>query len=215
MASVDMIGAKLEAFEMRMEDRLRALFTEFRLGRSPSPRRSQRDENVKSRDHRCKRGKLLVIESIEDLEPEDVDPKPEREDAEEEPQPTIGTIHALAGYANPQYMKVDGFLEHQPITIHIDTGSTNNFMDGKIRKPQRRRELIRHRQRNNPPIDQGIREDGDKPSDSTANRVSPESPKVRNNKRKKSKSVSLARQSPQRNSDEGAKMRRRGQKSRA
>ncbi|RZS04387.1 hypothetical protein BHM03_00034719 [Ensete ventricosum] len=168
-----------------------------------------------SRDHRCKRGKLLVIESIEDPEPEDVDPKPEREDAEEEPQPAIGTIHALAGYANPQYMKVDGFLEHQPITIHIDTGSTNNFMDGKIREPQRRRELIRHRRRNNPPIDQGIREDGDKPSDSTANRVSPESPKVRNNKRKKSKSVSLARQSPQRNSDEGAKMRRRRQKSRA
>ncbi|RWV78562.1 hypothetical protein GW17_00060445 [Ensete ventricosum] len=84
-----------------------------------------------------------------------------------------------------------------------------------IREPQRRRELIRHRRRNNPPIDQGIREDGDKPSDSTANRVSPESPKVRNNKRKKSKSVSLARQSPQRNSDEGAKMRRRRQKSRA
>ncbi|RWW47287.1 hypothetical protein BHE74_00046739 [Ensete ventricosum] len=274
MASVDMIGAKLEAFEMRMEDRLRALITEFRLGRSPSRRRSQRDESsdrkenppekeeqatdssyprirvdfprwedrdpagwishveryfcyhktseasmvdiavihlgreviqwydwykhthgvptwrqfnsgllkleircevkvqqpytlrvtisfariheerlnndarrtktmnrpviVKplaspianrtsqpkeltreelrersakglywhcsetwSRDHRYKRGKLLVIESIEDPEPEDVDPKPEREDAEEEPQPAIGTIHALAGYANP------------------------------------------------------------------------------------------------------------------
>ncbi|RWW37457.1 hypothetical protein BHE74_00057421 [Ensete ventricosum] len=28
-------------------------------------------------------------------------------------------------------MKVDGFLEHQPITILIDTGSTNNFMDNK------------------------------------------------------------------------------------
>ncbi|RWW14217.1 hypothetical protein BHE74_00057742 [Ensete ventricosum] len=42
MASVDLIGAKLEAIEMRMEDRLRALFVEFRFGRSPSPRSSQR-----------------------------------------------------------------------------------------------------------------------------------------------------------------------------
>ncbi|RWV97000.1 hypothetical protein GW17_00040243 [Ensete ventricosum] len=40
-----MIGAKLEAFEMRVEDRLRALFAEFRLGRSPSSRRSQCGEN--------------------------------------------------------------------------------------------------------------------------------------------------------------------------
>ncbi|RRT46826.1 hypothetical protein B296_00036616, partial [Ensete ventricosum] len=41
MASIDLIGAKLEAFETRMEDRLRALFVELRLGRWPSPRRLQ------------------------------------------------------------------------------------------------------------------------------------------------------------------------------
>ncbi|RWW02864.1 hypothetical protein GW17_00034025 [Ensete ventricosum] len=41
MSSVDVISAKLEFFETRMEDKLRALFTEFRLGRSPSPTRSQ------------------------------------------------------------------------------------------------------------------------------------------------------------------------------
>ncbi|RWV77545.1 hypothetical protein GW17_00061607 [Ensete ventricosum] len=41
MASVDLIGAKLEDVEISMEDKLCALFMEFRLGRSPSPRRSQ------------------------------------------------------------------------------------------------------------------------------------------------------------------------------
>ncbi|RWW84962.1 hypothetical protein BHE74_00006398 [Ensete ventricosum] len=85
-----------------------------------------------SRDNRCKRRKLLVIESIEDPKPKHVDPEPEKEDAEEEPQSTISTIYALAVYANPQSIKVDGFLEHQPITILIDTGSTNNFMDSKV-----------------------------------------------------------------------------------
>ncbi|RWW49156.1 hypothetical protein BHE74_00044714 [Ensete ventricosum] len=41
-------------------------------------------------------------------------------------------MHALAGYANTQTMKIDGFLKHQPITVLIDTGSTNNFMDNKV-----------------------------------------------------------------------------------
>ncbi|RWW69314.1 hypothetical protein BHE74_00023095 [Ensete ventricosum] len=51
MASVDLIGAKLEAFETRMEDKLCALFVEFRLGRSPSPRRSQRGESFDRKEN--------------------------------------------------------------------------------------------------------------------------------------------------------------------
>ncbi|RZR70903.1 hypothetical protein BHM03_00002145 [Ensete ventricosum] len=92
MASVDLIGAKLEAFEMRMEDRLRALFMEFRLDRSPRPRISQYGESFD--------------------QPEDIDLKPDKKDAKEEPHLAISTIQALAGYANLQSMKVDGFLEH-------------------------------------------------------------------------------------------------------
>ncbi|RRT70834.1 hypothetical protein B296_00026884 [Ensete ventricosum] len=84
-----------------------------------------------SRNHRCRKKKLLVIEPIKDLEPKDIDPEPDKEEAEEEPQPAISTIHALAGYSNPQTMKVDGFLEHQS-TILIDTESTNNFTDSKV-----------------------------------------------------------------------------------
>ncbi|RWV96499.1 hypothetical protein GW17_00040784 [Ensete ventricosum] len=41
MASIGSIDAKLEAFESCVEDRLRALFPEFGLGRSPSPKNFQ------------------------------------------------------------------------------------------------------------------------------------------------------------------------------
>ena len=56
----------------------------------------------------------------------------EEEDMEEEPQPTDITVHALAGYSNPQTMKVEGLLKQQPITVLIDTGSTNNFLNSKV-----------------------------------------------------------------------------------
>ncbi|RRT82445.1 hypothetical protein B296_00004927 [Ensete ventricosum] len=51
---------------------------------------------------------------------------------EEDLQSTDCIVHALAGYVNPQMMKIGGFLKQQPITILIDTGSTNNFMDNKV-----------------------------------------------------------------------------------
>ena len=41
-------------------------------------------------------------------------------------------MHALAGYANPQMMKVGGLQKQQPITILIDTRSTSNFMNSKV-----------------------------------------------------------------------------------
>ncbi|RZR72480.1 hypothetical protein BHM03_00013903 [Ensete ventricosum] len=41
MASVDLITAKIKAFETRMEDILCALFAEFKLGQSLSPKRSK------------------------------------------------------------------------------------------------------------------------------------------------------------------------------
>ncbi|RZR74962.1 hypothetical protein BHM03_00046770 [Ensete ventricosum] len=45
MTSLGLFKAKLEAFETRMDAKLCALFEEFRLGRSPSPRRSQLGAN--------------------------------------------------------------------------------------------------------------------------------------------------------------------------
>ncbi|RRT36299.1 hypothetical protein B296_00029931 [Ensete ventricosum] len=45
MTSLGLFEAKLEAFETRMDAKLCTLFEEFRLGRSPSPRRSQYGTN--------------------------------------------------------------------------------------------------------------------------------------------------------------------------
>ncbi len=56
----------------------------------------------------------------------------EEEDVEEEPQPTEVMVHALTDYSNPQTMKVEGLLKQQSITVLIDTGSTNNFINSKV-----------------------------------------------------------------------------------
>ncbi|RWW85934.1 hypothetical protein BHE74_00005350 [Ensete ventricosum] len=55
MASEDQTDAKLEAFETHMEDRLRALLMEFRLGRSLSLRRSQHSESSDRKEDRLKK----------------------------------------------------------------------------------------------------------------------------------------------------------------
>ncbi|RWW14699.1 hypothetical protein GW17_00021521 [Ensete ventricosum] len=64
-----------------------------------------------SRDHRYRKGRLLMVEPIEEFEPEDVD-RESVEDTEEDLQLTVGAVHALASYANPQMMKIEGFLKH-------------------------------------------------------------------------------------------------------
>ncbi|RWW01008.1 hypothetical protein GW17_00035981 [Ensete ventricosum] len=80
------------------------------------------------------KGRLLMIEPIEeeDLEHEEEDLDDEEEDTDEESQPVDCMMHALAGYVNPQMMKVGGLLKQYPITILIDTESTNNFMNNKV-----------------------------------------------------------------------------------
>ncbi|RRT66401.1 hypothetical protein B296_00033362 [Ensete ventricosum] len=82
-----------------------------------------------SRDHSCKRGYLLLIEPLDDSKEEVHE---NEEVIEEEPQSTDCMMHALAGYANPQTMKVRGLLKQQSITVLIDTGSTNNIMNSKV-----------------------------------------------------------------------------------
>ncbi|RZS19559.1 hypothetical protein BHM03_00051971 [Ensete ventricosum] len=66
-----------------------------------------------SREHRCKKGRLLVIELVEDEdnEPYEESLKPEDEAMKEEPQPPDYAVHALAGYSNPQTMKIGGLLK--------------------------------------------------------------------------------------------------------
>ncbi|RWW18998.1 hypothetical protein GW17_00016983 [Ensete ventricosum] len=72
-----------------------------------------------------------MIEPVEESEHEE-DLEYDEEDTEEEPQSVDCTVHALAGYTNPQTMKIGGFLKQQPVTGLIDIGSTNNFMNNKV-----------------------------------------------------------------------------------
>ncbi|RZS03918.1 hypothetical protein BHM03_00034172, partial [Ensete ventricosum] len=102
-----------------------------------------------SREHRCKKGRLLVIEPAKDednetsllmIEPAEDEDNETSEEAleskeeamEEESQPVDYAVHALAGYSNPQMMKVGGLLNQQPITVLINMGSTNNFLNSKV-----------------------------------------------------------------------------------
>ena len=71
-----------------------------------------------------------MIEPLEDMK-EEVQ-EHEEEVVDEEQQSVNIMMHALAGYANLQMMKVGGLLKQQPITILINTGSTNNFMNNNI-----------------------------------------------------------------------------------
>ena len=51
MASEEAINAKFEAFEARMEDKIRTLLTEFSLGRPPSPKKSHQGESSNQSHH--------------------------------------------------------------------------------------------------------------------------------------------------------------------
>ncbi|RWV97163.1 hypothetical protein GW17_00040069 [Ensete ventricosum] len=73
-----------------------------------------------------------MIKPIQKLEHKEEDLEHEEEDIEEEPQPIDCMVHALAGYANPQMMKIRGFLKQQPVTVLIDIESINNFMNNKV-----------------------------------------------------------------------------------
>ncbi|RRT79988.1 hypothetical protein B296_00022586 [Ensete ventricosum] len=81
-------------------------------------------------DHRYKKGSLLLIEPLEDVEEEVWEH--EEEVIDEEQQSIDLTMYALVDYANPQTIKVGGLMKQQPITVLIDTGSTNNFMNNKV-----------------------------------------------------------------------------------
>ncbi|RWW40368.1 hypothetical protein BHE74_00054220, partial [Ensete ventricosum] len=89
-----------------------------------------------SHEHRYKKGWLLMIELAEDEDNETseeaLEPKEEAREEESQPADYTRRSHALAGYSNLQMMKVEGLLKQQPITVLINTGSTNNFLNSKV-----------------------------------------------------------------------------------
>ncbi|RWW13668.1 hypothetical protein GW17_00022588 [Ensete ventricosum] len=77
-------------------------------------------------------GRLLLIEPTNEFEQEEEDLEHKEENTREDLQPVDCMVHSLVGYANPQTMKIGGFLKQKPVTVLIDTKSTNNFMDSKV-----------------------------------------------------------------------------------
>ncbi|RWV79233.1 hypothetical protein GW17_00059672 [Ensete ventricosum] len=64
MASEEAINAKFEAFESRMEEKMRSLFAEFSIGRSPSPKKSQQGETSDRRDDPQEHGHIIPDPNI-------------------------------------------------------------------------------------------------------------------------------------------------------
>ena len=89
------------------------------------------------RGHQCEQGKLLMIEPVEVPMHSNIN-SGESDSDNEESETTNDllavTVHALVGYSNQQTMRVSGYIKHQPVTVLIDTGSTNKFLDEDVAK---------------------------------------------------------------------------------
>ncbi|RWW53836.1 hypothetical protein BHE74_00039635 [Ensete ventricosum] len=59
MASEEAINAKFEAFESRMEEKMRSLFAEFSIGQPLSPRKSHHGETSDRRDDPQEHGHII------------------------------------------------------------------------------------------------------------------------------------------------------------
>ena len=80
-----------------------------------------------SSDHKCKNRKLYLMEEVEDEEAELVEMDEEEEKAEI-------TLCVLLASTSPSTMRVIAILNGQKTVIHLDTGSTHNFMDVTLAK---------------------------------------------------------------------------------
>lgn len=83
----------------------------------------------------CKQRKLLIIEPMVEqlvLRVDNDESEQEETDGIDDEGKVTYIVYALSGYSNPQTMKASGLLKRQPVTMLIDTGSTNNFIDEGI-----------------------------------------------------------------------------------
>eukprot|EP01018_Ginkgo_biloba_P037916 Gb_05995 [translate_table: standard] len=88
-----------------------------------------------TRGHKCEENKLFIIEDCVEEEEEEEEGMmqlpPIEDDEKQEECPTI-SIHALAGIAAPQTLKVEGYIKKEKVIILIDSRSTHNFISRKL-----------------------------------------------------------------------------------
>jgi hypothetical protein len=94
--------------------------------------------------HRCKRlFNLLIVQpsssveegsTLQQLEGDDPTLQDPISDPVQDPDPAQISLHALMGHTIPQTLRVMGQINHTPISILIDSGSTHNFLQDRIAK---------------------------------------------------------------------------------
>ncbi|RRT33459.1 hypothetical protein B296_00039805 [Ensete ventricosum] len=67
-----------------------------------------------------------MIAPTEEPKLEDTTLESDEKDMKEKPQSTAHTFHAP-----PHILDIDGFIKHQPVTILVDTRSSNDLMNDK------------------------------------------------------------------------------------
>ncbi|RZS23346.1 hypothetical protein BHM03_00056256, partial [Ensete ventricosum] len=79
-----------------------------------------------SLEHKCKKETPLMIAPTEEPKLEDTTLESDEKDMKEKPQSTAHTFHTP-----PQILDIDGFIKHRPVTILVDTWSSNDLMNDK------------------------------------------------------------------------------------
>lgn len=88
--------------------------------------------------HKCIKPRLYYLEGVESYEGEEQENNSDikEEHTTEEGEDSIPSIslHAIAGALEPTTMRLKGVLNHKPVMILIDSGSTHNFIDAEAAK---------------------------------------------------------------------------------
>ena len=87
-----------------------------------------------SKNHRCSEKRLFIIEETYDEEEEELEEEITLEEhaIEEEEELATVSMHAMAGIAAPQTLKIQGYIKKHKVLVLIDSGSTHNFIDKKL-----------------------------------------------------------------------------------
>jgi hypothetical protein len=89
--------------------------------------------------HKCKEQKKIMV-IFEDVPKEDVTvplaEEPSLSDSTQEsadpPEEPLISLHSLTGLSAPQNIKLIGYIKHRKVIIHVDSGSTHNFINRHI-----------------------------------------------------------------------------------